>query len=130
MPTSVPTLDLNRYKELPIHMNYTSAIDSDRITFPSFVYKNIFVEGTCTNWQYFVTHGLHVPVETHKIGTIRMTVGTVDPDAYPDVESKSSLTASCTQQGAVDALLNGLQTGQMTYTYCDNRPWRAFYCNN
>ena len=77
------------------------------------MYKNVRIEGECSEWQYFVQYGFDLPVDTIQIGTITMTIGTVDPDASPDAASESSLTATCDDKDSVDALVSGLQTGEI-----------------
>ena len=115
-----------------MYQNYTGAIKSQPISFSSFIYKNHYVESECIDWLYFVRYGFTLPVDSSKIGSITMTIGTVDPDAMDesyDADATSNMTATCDEEGAVDALINGLETGDMTYAYCGGRSWRSFFCD-
>ena len=129
-PTSTPTIDYTRWKEIEIYDIYQHQLDKSDIEFSTFTFKSVAMDTKCNDFEYFIDYGLILPEGTMNISSISFSKGTDNPDRYSIIPMNSSTSATCSEPNKVYVLVKALQNRINANVSCNGRNWSVFQCSN
>lgn len=130
VPTVNPTYDRN-YPLDPVYISYQAELRAMQsvdltVTFGSFYYKGLVVDGDCAAESAFLRNSLTIGAQqgyTHRALMAWFSVADYSADA------SRSLNSSCEDVAVVAGVVNGLKSKTSYGAECNNHFWRTFACN-
>lgn len=129
-PTSHPTLNRKDYTDNAVYQwynrNHTYFEKTESaLTFGSFYYKGIIVDGSCNSWDQFINTQLSLPFDGIKFDTI------VGLFKYYDFSTRKITYTqyTCSQSSVVENLMQNLKDHTDYVSVCGDNYWRTYSCD-
>jgi hypothetical protein len=129
-PTSYPTYDLNGIFRSNIYRNFEKNYSSmsknpNSLTFGSFYYKGIQVNGSCADWNTFSLEKTNIPIDELYFSAV---------SAHFDIETfglqsrKVTKFATCYDAEILRNMVNSFHSEVNFEYYCEGNRWRVYTC--
>ncbi len=129
-PTSHPTLNRKDYTDNAVYQwynrNHTYFEQTEStLTFGSFYYKGIIVDGTCNAWDQFINTQLSLPFDGIQFDNI------VGLFKYYDFSNRKTTYTqyTCSQSNVVESLMQNLKDHTDYVAACGVNYWRTYSCD-
>jgi len=134
-PTGRPSAHLEDYKDLPLYGTYlqakanaTALIGTKAAAFFStFFYKEVSLEGECTDWNNFRVGSLISPFDTFYFSSITLSSGYVDLSNI--TEGMKVITTTCREATKLEAILEALIYKRSNIVSCGGNQWKISACS-
>ena len=127
--TSHPTYDIHNllhskyYKDYSSNNSYFNSLPNT-LTFSTFYYKGLTINGTCGEWNAFTNINAAIPLEN-----IRYTGVTGYFDIYDfNLKFRKTTLVSCPLEGIMKMFMASLNSDASFQYYCNGYTWRIFTC--
>jgi hypothetical protein len=99
---------------------------SSTLSFSSFYYKGVTMEGQCSTWTQYATTGLSIPSSNLYFSKITFA------SKYNNFDTRKSagVQYTCTNTYAIGNIVSSLISGREYEFNCDGNSWRVFTCDS